>query len=210
MNAMLDQLVADLTPVRRVQPRDGWMLAATVTLVAVAVVASRYGLRPDVMAGNPSGIVLLRAGALLLLGIASLAAVIDSARPSVGRRSGGWMWALAAAGLFPLITLVVTMAEGGFPATDMDPATFPYCLGISIVSALAIGAAVTSWLRKGAVTSIVQTSWLVGLAAGAFGTFAYSLHCPSASITYIGLWYSCAIAASAVIGRIAVPRALHW
>ena len=210
MNAMLDELVADLTPVRRVQPRDGWMLAATVTAVAIAVVASRYGLRSDIMAGEPSGIVLLRAGALLLLGIASLAAVIDSARPSVGRRSGGWKWALAAAALFPLITLIVTMAEGGFPAAEMDPNSFGYCLGISVVSALAIGAAITHWLRSGAVTSINQTSWLVGLAAGAFGTFAYSLHCPSASITYIGLWYSSAIGMSALMGRVAVPRLLRW
>lgn len=210
MNAMLDQLVADLTPVRRVQSRDGWMLAMAVTGVAIAVVAARFGLRPDVMAGNPSGIVLLRAGALLLLGVAALAAAIDSARPSVGRRNIGWKWALAGAALFPLITLVVTMAEGGFAAGDLDPSLFAYCLGISVASAFAIGATVTWWLRRGAVTSIKLTGWLVGLAAGAFGTFAYSLHCPSTSITYIGLWYSSAIAASALIGRIAVPRLLRW
>lgn len=208
--SLVDRLADDLTPVRRVDPTHGWMIAAAGTAVAVVVVALEFGLRDDVMAGEPLGIVMLRAGALLLLGFAALAAVVDSARPRVGRRSSsGWKWALAGAGLFPAVALLVAMTEG-MPMDDVTSGAVPYCFGISSVAALAIGGAVTAWLRRGAVTVLERTGWLTGLAAGAFGTFAYSLHCPSATITYIGLWYTAAIALCAVVGRLVVPQILRW
>lgn len=207
---LLDSLVSDLAPVRRLEPLHGWMIAAVGTAVSVAVVALEFGLRDDVMAGKPEGIVMLRAGALLLLGFAALAAVVDSARPRVGRRnSSGWKWALAGAGLFPAVALMVAMTEG-MPMDDILSTSVPYCFGISSVAALAIGGAVVVWLRHGAVTVLERTGWLTGLAAGAFGTFAYSLHCPSATITYIGLWYTAAIALCAVAGRLTVPMAIKW
>jgi hypothetical protein len=209
-DAFLDRLTGDLEPVRRIDPRSGWAIGAIGTAVAVAVVVVAFGLRDDVMAGEPSGIVLLRAGALLLLGFAALAAVVDSARPRVGRRNNsGWKWALAGAALFPAVALAVTMANG-MPMDDIMSSSVVYCFGISSVSALAIGGAVTGWLRRGAVTALERTGWLTGLAAGAFGTFAYSLHCPSATITYIGLWYTLAIALCAVTGRLVVPQVLRW
>ncbi len=207
---LLDRLTGDLAPVRRIDPKDGWMIAAAGTAIAVAVVLVVFGLRDDVMAGHPAGIVILRAGALLLLGFAALAAVVDSARPRVGRRSStGWKWALAGAALFPAVALMVAMTEG-MPMGDIMSSSVPYCFAISSMSALAIGGAVTAWLRRGAVTVLERTGWLTGLAAGAFGTFAYSLHCPSATITYIGLWYTLAIALCAVVGRLVVPRVLRW
>lgn len=206
----IDALVDDLTPVRRVDPRSGWMLALGGVLLCVGVVASLFGLRDDIMAGQPEGIVLLRAGALLLLGFAALAAVVESARPRVGRRSSsGWKWALACALLFPAVALAVSLANG-LPMDDVMAETAVACLMISSVSALLIGGGVVAWLRRGAVTALERTGWLTGLAAGAFGTFAYSLHCPSATITYIGLWYSAAIALCALGGRLLVPRLLRW
>ena len=207
---LLDRLAGDLTPVRRIDPKDGWMIAAAGTSVAVVVVLAVFGLRDDVMAGEPAGIVILRAGALLLLGFAALAAVVDSARPRVGRRtSSGWKWALAGAALFPVVALMLAMTEG-MPIDDILSESVPYCFGISSVAALVIGGTVTAWLRRAAVTVLERTGWLTGLAAGAFGTFAYSLHCPSATITYIGLWYTAVIALCAVVGRLVVPPVLRW
>ena len=81
---------------------------------------------------------------------------------------------------------------------------------IAPMRGLAIGGALTLWLRQGAVTDLRRAGWLVGLGAGAFGTFAYSLHCPSDSVHYIALWYSLALALCAAIGRLAVPRLLRW
>ena len=95
MTIDIETLVADLQPVRPVSPRGGVLIALVAAAVVIAVVAATLGLRPDVVAGDPHPVVMMREGMLLLLGFASLAAVVASARPGVGQSSTGWRWALA-------------------------------------------------------------------------------------------------------------------
>jgi hypothetical protein len=206
----IDDLVADLTPVRRLAPAQAWTLAAALTMLTVFAVYTLYGLRSDIMAGQPAGIVVLRAGTLLLLGAAALTAVIASARPGVGHASHGWRWALGAALIFPLTSLVIVLNDRRMPMDELTSSNGPWCLGISGVSALAIGTALTLWLRRGAPVALNRAGWLIGLAAGSFGTFAYSLHCPSATIPYVGIWYTLTVGLCALAGRLIVPRFLRW
>ena len=206
----IDTLVAELTPVRPVSPRDGFALMAMATIVAVALVAVMFGLRGDVVNGTPEPIVIVRGGILFVLGLAAVSAVVASARPSVGQSSTGWRWALAAAALFPLTSLVLGLANRQEALSEVLSVTGLWCLGISGVNAVFIGGLLILWLRQGAPTSIVRTSWLVGLAAGSFGTLAYSLHCPSTTVYYVGLWYTLAIALSAGVARVIVPRLIAW
>lgn len=206
----IETLVADLVPVRPVAPRDGFALMAVATVFAVVLVAMMFGLRSDVMNGTPEPIVVVRAGILFILGLATVSAVIASARPSVGQRSTGWRWALAAASLFPITAAVLALVNRQEALAEVSSVTGLWCLGISGASALFIGGLLTAWLRQGAPTSINRTSWLVGLAAGSFGTLAYSLHCPSTTVYYVGLWYTLAIALSAGVARLTVPRLIRW
>ena len=206
----IDALVADLTPIRLVSPRDGFALMAMATMIAVALVALMFGIRGDVMDGTPDPIVIVRAGILFILGLAAVSAVIASARPGVGQRNTGWRWALAAASMFPLTSAVLAMVNRQEALAEASSVTGLWCLGISGVSALFIGGLLTFWLRQGAPTAINRTSWLVGLAAGSFGTLAYSLHCPSTTVYYVGLWYTLAILLSAVTARLIVPRLIAW
>ncbi len=206
----IEALVADLRPVRRVEPRHGLAVVLVATAVVVGVVWLVFGLRADILAGTPHPMVLLRAGTLLLLGIAALVAVLAAARPGVGRASTGWRWALAAALLFPVTSIVVSLLNGGFPPSDLHASSGPWCLKISGASGLLIGGALTLWLRQGAPTSPDRAGWLVGLAAGSFGAFAYSLHCPSVTVTYVGLWYTAAVALCALVGRLTAPRLIRW
>lgn len=208
--ADIDALVADLQPVQPVEPRRGVALVLAATTVCVVAVWLKSGLRVDIAAGNPAPIVLIRSGTLLLLGFAALAAVITSARPGVGRGSHGWRWALAAAALFPLTSVILSLLNGGFPESDLYSSSGPWCLKMSGGSGLLIGGALTFWLRQGAPTALHRSGWLVGLAAGSFGAFAYSLHCPSNTVTYVGLWYSLAVAICALAGRLIVPRLIRW
>ncbi len=203
-------LVADLVPVRRVRSAPAIAGVAAVVVAAIAVVALLFGLRPDVIAGRPHPMIMVREGMLLLLGGASLGAVIRSARPGIGRHSVDWLWVLAAAMLFPLTAVALSLINGRFPMSDMVSPSAPYCLGISLVSGLVIGGVLTAWLRRGAPTVPTRSGWLVGLASGSFGAFAYGLHCPSQSVYYIGLWYSLAIGACALLGRLIVPRLIRW
>lgn len=206
----IDTLVADLTPVRPIAPRDAFALMAMATSVAVALVALVFGLRGDVVNGTPDPIVIVRGGILFVLGLAAVSAVIASARPSVGQSNTGWRWALVAASLFPITAVVLAIINRQEAMAEVSSVTGFWCLGISGASGLLIGGLLTYWLRQGAPTSIVRTAWLVGLAAGSFGTFAYSLHCPSSTVYYVGFWYTLAIMLSAVVARLIVPRLIAW
>ncbi|WP_219895301.1 NrsF family protein [Aquisediminimonas profunda] len=210
MTIDIDTLVADLQPVRPVSPRGGVLIALVAAAVVVAIVSAAFGLRADVVAGNPHPMVMLREGMLLLLGFASLAAVVASARPGVGQSSTGWRWALAGASLFPLTSIALAMTTEGFPLDVLFSVDGPWCLGISLGGGLLIGAGLTLWLRKGAPTALNRIGWLVGLASGSFGAFAYGLHCPSITVFYVGLWYTGAILLCALLGRLIVPRLIRW
>jgi hypothetical protein len=206
----IDMLVADLLPVRRVSPFEGLAVSVTATVAASMWVAMRYGVRADLLAGEPTTLVILRSSMLLLMGFATLLAVVASARPAIGSVQTGWLWTLAAAFLFPLTALVQFAFAGTMEAGDLAPNLGRYCLGISSASALLIGGALTVWLRQGAPIALNRAGWLVGLAAGSFGTFAYSLHCPMSNIYYVGLWYSLAVGLAAVGGRLVVPKLIRW
>jgi hypothetical protein len=206
----IDTLVADLTPVAPVKPGTAIFGVLAVVVVAVTLVALLFGLRPDVMAGRPHPMIMIREGMLLLLGGATLGAVVRSARPGVGQLSFEWVWVLAAAMLFPAVAILMSFLNGGFPMSDLMSPSARYCMGVSVVSGLVIGGVLTAWLRRGAPTALARTGWLVGLASGSFGAFAYGLHCPSSSIYYVGLWYALAVGSCALLGRLIVPQLIRW
>ena len=210
----IESLVADLAPVRRVRARSGLMAVLGATALAILAVFTMFGFRPDIVAGEPHPMVMMRGGMLALLGLAATVAAIAAARPAVGQGQNGWLWALAAAALAPITAIVLfvwhMMSGLPFGTGAMDFHYAPYCVGTSLSSALLIGAALTLWLRGGAPTALNRAGWLVGLAAGGFGTFAYSLHCPSESIYYIGLWYTVSVTLCATIGRLIVPPLIRW
>ena len=122
----------------------------------------------------------------------------------------GWRWALAAALLFPATSLALVLGGTPFPDGVLHASSAPWCLGISLASALTIGSMLTAWLRRGAVTELNRAGWLTGLAAGGLGTFVYNLGCARNSVHYVALWYGLAVGISAVAGRLLVPRALRW
>lgn len=205
----IDDLVRDLTPVRPVKPARGMAVLLLACLAAAAATALAFGVRSDLSALAPTGILVLRSGLLLLVGLAAGWAVITSASPAIGRRQEGWRWALAAGALAPATSLILSL-QGGFPANVLTARSAGLCLVVSLIAAVAIGAALVFWLKRGAVTELHRAGWLVGLAAGALGTFAYSLHCPSETIHYAAVWYSLTVAVSALIGRLITPRLLRW
>jgi len=207
-------LVDDLAPVRVIRRRDSLLLVAGATFVASVIVALTYGMRGDILAGNPHPIVIIRAGLLLLLGLATTLAVAAAARPSVGKPHNGWIWTLAAAAVLPLAALCkfIYLYASGQPL-NLFMVDFEYgwrCVMVSVVSALWIGSFMTWWLRRGAPIALNRAGWLVGIAAGSFGTFSFNVYCNSVSIFYIGFWYSVAVTFCAVAGRLIVPRLIRW
>nr|WP_321326478.1 DUF1109 domain-containing protein [uncultured Parasphingorhabdus sp.] len=207
---MINRLVEDLTPVKPLKNRNGFALTLAVAAVVAVLVALLAGVRGDLLMGMPHPMFFLRGGALLLLGLTSSYAVIAMSQPAVGNSFKGWIWALAAALLFPATAAVMAMMTR---PDDMAILVARYgveCLTVSMLAGLGIAAAQVLWLRRGAPVALERAGWLVGMSSGALGAAAYGLHCPFNSIFYIGLWYSLAVALCAIAGRLLVPRLIRW
>lgn len=208
-NFSIDDLVNDLTPVRPMNTNKGLALPAVIVFAFTALFISQLGLRSDLAAGIPAPITLMRGGVLLLLGFATARAVVHMAQPSVGKGNQGWAWAVGAALLFPISALIVAISS---MSADM-PVTVNtgwYCFKMCLAASSATAIPMILWLRKGAPTSLKRAGWLTGLAAGGLGAFAYSFHCPFTSVVDISVWYTSAIATSAVAGRLIVPHLIRW
>jgi hypothetical protein len=214
MPNLIDSLVADIKPVAPISARRGIASVASATSIVTFAVIAVFGARADIVALAPAPIVVLRAMLLILLGLATSFAVIQAAKPAVGGSNNGWLWALASAMVMPAAAALLygyhLMMAQPFAAGDMDFAYGPHCLAISGSGAALIGIVQILWLRQGAPTDLARAGWLVGLAAGSYGTFAYSLHCPSGSIYYVGLFYGLAVGLCALAGRAIVPRLIRW
>ena len=207
--SLIDDLVDDLSPVRSLKPSGGMVVAAALTILACGAVAYFLGIRNDLAMGMANEMFFLRSGVLLMLGIATAYSAVNLARPGVGNLNRGWIWALATAALFPL-TAAIMSAINMPPMEALRPSEGLHCLAVSSMSALVIGSGLTLWLRQGAPTSPERAGWLVGIASGALGAAAYNIYCPFNDIYYIGLWFTLPVLASAIVGRICVPRLIRW
>lgn len=202
-------LVDDLEPVKVLTPRKPLLIAAAVTAALLGFVALTKGIRADVLAGHPGEIFLLRSGTLLLLGGGTAYVVLGMASPAVGKTHSSWKITMAAAVLFPLAALIIA-ATGDVDNAFSAMRSVGECLMYSAVGGLATAIPMIAHLRRGAPTSPARAGWLVGIASGGLGAFAYNLHCPFDSLVYIGLWYTLAVGVCAVVGRLVVPRLIRW
>lgn len=209
-DALIDRLADDLKPVRTLATGTGLTLLLGLTVAAAVAITLTLGIRGDLLMGDPHPMFFLRGGMLLVLGLATAVAALRMNRPCVGAVSNGWMWAVAAALLFPLSAAISALLHGPMVPEMVAPQFGLECLAFSGVFGLGIGSALTLWLRRGAPTSPERAGLLTGIAAGSLGAFAYGLHCPFNSIFYVGLWYSLAIVLAAVVGRLFVPRLIRW
>lgn len=208
-NSLIDGLVDELEPVKTIKPTTGLLVAAGLTLTAMAAVAAALGVRNDLAMGMADEMFFLRSGILLMLGLATAFAAVNLARPGVGNLNRGWIWALATAALFPITAVIMSLINTP-PVEALRPTQGMLCLAVSMISALGIGSGLTMWLRQGAPTSPERAGWLVGIASGALGAAAYNIYCPFNDIYYIGLWFTLPVLASAIFGRLVVPKLIRW
>ena len=208
-NPLIDQLTADLEPVRRMRLRDGIMLAALALLVTIAGVEIFDGLWRGILAGEASPFFLIGNGLLLILALASTHSVLTMASPRVGNNHDGPKWAMAMAAVMPLAAFV-SLAGHSHP---MEGFSDPYgmtCFGAGLLASLLSAATLVFWLRRGAPVSPRLAGLHLGVAATATGTLAYGLACPIDSVTHLGLWHGAPVVAGALIGRFALPPLLKW
>lgn len=207
--SLIEELAADLSPVRPMKPGRGIALVGAAALASVVLVALIEGLWRGIATGEASALFFIANGMFGLLGAATALAAIRMASPRVGNHHDGARWALAMAALLPAAAYAVLGLQGGLAEIVHDP----YGLGCFLAGAEFGGitfVALIAWLRQGAPVSPPLAGTYAGIAAGALGTFAHGLACPVDTLAHLGSWHVLPVVLGGVIGRIAVPSLVRW
>jgi hypothetical protein len=185
---LIDSLVADAKPVRRLRPPVMrslcWLLFAALMLALVALV---HGVRPDLMLKlrQPTFVVGVTA-ALITAVLASTASFMAS----VPGRSRGWLW-------LPAPAVVVWMSAIGYGCLTnwvsigpdgMSPGETARCLATLAITGIPLSLAMLLMLRyvaSLAPTDIVMTG---SLAVAAITAVALSLFHPLDATVMIVMW----------------------
>ncbi|MFO6445877.1 NrsF family protein [Erythrobacter sp. NE805] len=209
-DALIAELVGDLEPVKPLHLRSGLAGVLGAAGLSAAAVIVLLGARPDWVLGSAEPMHLVATGLFAGLALAASVTVIVMGRPQVGTDHGGWRWAAGMAALLPLAALIVAVARGRAGVAHEVAGDGAECLVIGAVASLLVFAMLTAWLRRGAPTAPGRAGLVAGVAAGAFGSFAVSLHCPDNDIVHIGMWHASAVVVMAALGRAVIPRLVRW
>lgn len=64
--------------------------------------------------------------------------------------------------------------------------------------------------KRGAPVDGRLTGLTAGLASAGLAVVGYALHCPEDTVPFLATWYALAIATSAAVAALALPRLLRW
>jgi hypothetical protein len=209
MSNLIDDLVADLQPVRPLRARNGAALTALAVGISIAGVAAVKGLWVGSWDGDASEIFFIVNGLLAILGIVCTVGVLAVASPRIGNRHDGPRWGMAMLGVIPITALAYAVSGNGQHPVFGDPYGLS-CAWNALVASSLVAATLVWWLRRGAPVSPPEAGLFAGVAAGSFGSLVYGLSCPIDSITHIGIWHVIPVALCGLIGRIAVPSLVRW
>jgi Uncharacterized protein conserved in bacteria len=208
-NPLIAQLAGELEPVRPLRMRHGLAVVAVAIVLTIAAVALWQGLWSGPAKGHAAAIFFVANGLIALVGLASARTVVRMAAPRVGVRQDGARWLLAALAILP-VTALLSAALKGAVGSYGHAADGLTCFIAGTASGVGVAAALIFWLRRGAPVAPNVAGFYTGVAAGALGSFAHGLSCPFDTIGHLGIWHVAPVAASAALGRLAVPVLIRW
>jgi hypothetical protein len=207
--ALIDLLALGAGPAPRALAARRLIPAVGLGLVASGLLALLvFEPVPPGMLATPALWIKLAFAATLAVAAGSLAARLS--RP-VARLAGPRNALLAVVGAMVALgamALLNTPAPGRLVALlGGSWVTCPWSvLGLSL-PALAM---ILRALRGLAPTRLKAAGFAAGLLAGAVGAIGYSLSCTEVSPSFVAIWYSLGIAATAAIGAALGPHVLRW
>ncbi len=204
---LIEDLTANLSPVRPLRPVQFWLMTGATLGVALAVIVMRIGLRSD-FAGTVQSLPLVwkMLAPLALTGVLSLL-VLQASRPGARITMGHWIALAGVVTLFWLPGLIGLVRYHGAAVFDVDPRA---CLTYVSMAAIVPLIGYLSWLRYAAPVHPMRAGALAGFAAGAAGAFAFATHCPHLEYQYISTFYSLPAFALAGIGAVAAKLLCKW
>lgn len=209
-DVLIAELVGGLEPVKPLRFAHGMAYTLATAALSAALVIALFGLRPELQAGHIDPVHLIATGLYFGLALAASVTVIVMSRPCVGTDHSGWTWAAAMAALLPVAGLIAGLGNGGGLLEQDSIAHGATCFAIGGASSLLVFVVLVWWLRQGAPTAPDRAGLLVGIAAGSFGAFAFSLHCAENDIAHVGVWHSAVVLAIGGLGRLMVPSLVRW
>lgn len=206
-DALILDLAASLTPVRR---RSAWRETLLLLALAAAELALILGfgaMRPDMgrMVGSPY--MLWKMGSLAVLAGVTCAVAIRSFAPTASPRRGLRIALGLAAVAMMGGALVTSAADGGRPLLDrLSPGQGVLCLASIVVLALPLMAMLAVLMRRAAPAHPEASALAAGLAAGTCAALVFTACCPMNDPLYIVVWYGAGCAAVAAASRWLLPR----
>ena len=210
-----EQLIESLSAdVRRVPPHA---LARRISfgiagggLVALLVVVSVLGVRPDLRIAMHGFAFWMKWTYTLSLGIGAVYAVSRLGRPLSGSLRGLWLFAVP----------VLVLAGIGIGELSRTPSqhwfemwlgkSWMVCPWLVLAISVPIFAGLLWSFRKLAPTRLRAAGAAAGLAAGAWAATIYCVHCPEVSAIFVLTWYSLGILLATGTGALLGPRLLRW
>ena len=206
----LDSLVGDLKPVRPLRQHTGLLTVAAAVIAGCIAVALAFGLRADILAGHPDGMLLVPSGLFLVLAMASAWTCVAMIHPFVGARRNGWEWPTLMTAILPAAALVAAGASfvsGESVTLDKEGIA---CLVRGLAAGVLTAGALIYWLRRGSPTNAELAGLIAGFTAGAAGILAVSLVCPHNDILHLGVWHGLTVALAGLTGRLCIPALIRW
>ena len=179
-------------------------------LVALIVVVSVLGVRPDLRIAMHGFAFWMKWTYTISLGIGAVYAVSRLGRPLSGSLRGLWLFAVP----------VLVLAGIGIGELSRTPSqhwfemwlgkSWMVCPWLVLAISVPIFAGLLWSFRKLAPTRLRAAGAAAGLAAGAWAATIYCVHCPEVSAIFVLTWYSLGIALASAAGAWLGPRLLRW
>jgi hypothetical protein len=211
LDALIEQLAADLAPVRS---RRSWVDISIVALVGVIELALLFTLgfaRPDMHRMLTLPTMGWRLASLGLISLVSGFFAIRSFDPTCSaQRFVRWLALLIA------ICLAYGLVMGGMPAGvanmthRMDWMDGVHCAAKIVLLSIPPLSALAVLGHRGAPTDMRRTPLLIGLAAATWGAFVFVFVCPFNDFLYIVVWYGVGCGIVTLASRFLLPRFVRW
>jgi len=207
---LIDLLAAGGEPEPGVARRAAlWPLLAGI-LVSGAILLATLGPRTDLPQAGLLPSFWIKLAFCLALAGAGWRAVKRLATPGASVSSLPWLVGGSIFLLWLLAGVALLQADPAARTQLFLGSTWRYCPTlITLMSLPAFGAAL-HLMRGLAPTRLRLAGAAAGLAAGAMAASVYCLHCPEASLVFVGCWYLLGMVIPAGIGALIGPKVLAW